>query len=249
VADALHLVKVPLRTEKLIAFGRQRRMPIREVDEGYLVHCVLRELWQASAPAPFVLRGRGRILEVWGYSRTCAAELVDHARSFGDPSLAATVDRLDDIASRPVPQFDVGRRLGFALRACPVARLAIATHGHDEGAEVDVFLARCFSAGQDVAVSREHVYADWLAQRIAATETTGVTLAFARVVGMTRARLLRRTQELERRSQPLERPDVRFEGELVVVDGVRLCDWLGHGVGRHRAFGFGAVMLVPPRTA
>jgi CRISPR system Cascade subunit CasE len=249
VGDVLHLVRVSLHTEKLIAVGRQRRLPLRDVDEGYLVHCVLRGLWQERAPSPFVLRGHGRILEAWAYCRTSAAELIDHARSFGDPSLVATIHDLDHMASRPMPSFDAGRRLGFVLRACPVARLATARHGHDEGAELDVFLARCFSAGQDVAVSREQVYSDWLRERMADTEKTGVTLTSARVVAMTRARLLRRTQEIERRARRLERPDIRFEGELVVVDGVRLCNWLGQGVGRHRAFGFGAVMLVPPGTS
>jgi CRISPR system Cascade subunit CasE len=247
MADGLHLVKVPLRTEKLVAVGRAYGAPLRDVDEGYLVHCLLRELWQEHGPAPFVLRGRGRILEVWGYGRRSAAELIEHARSFGDPSLVAAIDLLGEIASRPVPRFEAGQRLGFALRACPVARLAAAKHGHDRGAEVDVFLARCYSVGSEVVVSREEVYSEWLRQRIAKAETTGVTLASARVVGMSRARLLRRTQEINRRSQRLERPDVRFAGELVVVDGDRLCEWLGHGVGRHRAFGFGAVMLVPPQ--
>jgi CRISPR system Cascade subunit CasE len=41
---------------------------------------------------------------------------------------------------------------------------------------------------------------------------------------------------------------VKFDGDLIVADGERLLDFLARGVGRHRAFGFGAVMLVPPGT-
>lgn len=248
VSDVLHLVKIPLRAERLMSIARQRGLPMREVDEGYLCHCILRELWQEQAPTPFVLRGRSRTLDAWGYSSADATELVRHARAFGDPSLITVVGSLDAIASKPMPPFEVGRRVGFLLRACPVVRLATASNGHEAGAEVDAFLARCFAVGEDVAVSREEVYRDWVAARINTVEKTGVTLARVRVAAISRERLVRRAQGPNRVARRLERPDVRFEGNLVVADGERFQKWLAHGVGRHRAFGFGAVILVPPGT-
>lgn len=248
MSDVLHLVKIPLRAERLMSIARQRGLPVREVDEGYACHCVLRGLWQERAPAPFVLRGRGRTLDVWGYSATDATELVRHARAFGDPSLISLVSNLDAIASKPMPHFEVGRRLGFLLRACPVVRLATASNGHGAGVEVDAFLARCFAAGKDVAMSREEVYGDWVAARINAVQRTGVRLERVRVAAVSRERLVRRTQGRERVARRLERPDVRFEGDLIVADGERFHKWLGRGVGRHRAFGFGALILVPPGT-
>lgn len=245
MGELIHLVKVPLRPDKLVRAARARQLPLRDVDEGYLCHCILRELWQAMAPTPFVLSERGRVVELWGYSAADAERLVDHARAFGDPSVLSVIHVLDGIASKPMPRFRAGRRLGFLLRACPIVRLAQARNGHAAGAEVDVFLARCFAAG-DEPVSRDVVYRDWLAAQIN-RDITGVTLKGARVVALSRRRLFRRTQGTERRGGRLERPDVRFEGELVVADGDRFNAWLAHGVGRHRAFGFGAVILAPPR--
>jgi CRISPR system Cascade subunit CasE len=77
---------------------------------------------------------------------------------------------------------------------------------------------------------------------------TGVRLLRVGVVAVSRGRFVRRTHEPARETRRLERPDVRFEGEMVVEDGERLLGYLGHGVGRHRAFGFGALMLAPPAT-
>jgi CRISPR system Cascade subunit CasE len=209
----------------------------------------MRELWQECAPAPFVLRGRGRTLDVWGYTATDAATLVRHARAFGDPSLVAAISDLDAIASKQMPRFEGGRQLGFLLRACPIVRLDYATNGHVAGAELDAFLVQCFAVGKDVPVSREQVYRDWIAAKVNQTGATGAILERVRIAAISRERLVRRTQGSERKTRRLERPDVRFEGELAVVDSERFQKWLAHGVGRHRAFGFGALILVPPGTA
>jgi CRISPR system Cascade subunit CasE len=97
-------------------------------------------------------------------------------------------------------------------------------------------------------VSREDVYREWLTRTMSRPSVTGVSVVRAGVAAMSRGRLVRRTHERARETHRLERPDVRFEGEMVVEDGERLLGYLGHGVGRHRAFGFGALMLTPPGT-
>lgn len=241
----LSLLKIPLRAERLASVARQRRLPLSVLDDGYLAHCVLRGLWSDLAPAPFVLRTQGRLLEVWGYSRATASELVDHARAFADPALLDVVDQLGDIASREMPTFQSGRRIGFNLRACPVVRLASELHGHRAGAEIDAFLARCFSEGPDVAVSREEVYDHWLRERLGDSARTGVAVERVHLAAYTRERLIRRTQGTERKAHRIERPDARFEGDLVINDGLRFLQYLSRGVGRHRAFGFGALIVVP----
>lgn len=245
--DTLHLVKVPLRAEKLVAVARRRGLPLREIDEGYLGHVIMRELWQERAPAPFVLRGSGRVMDAWGYSHFDAASLIEHAAAFGDPSLLTAIDDLKTVASRLVPRFEPGRRLGFVVRTCPVVRLAGPKNGHRAGAEVDAFLARCFGAGE-TSVSREEVYRDWL-RRALAIDGSGIAVASIGVIAMSRERLVRRTHGEVRDTSRIERPDVRFKGDLIVTDGERLLTYLARGVGRHRAFGFGALMLAPPGSA
>lgn len=246
--ETLHLVKVPLRADRLVAIAKRRQISVRSLDEGYLAHCLLTELWQASAPAPFVLRGSGRTLDAWGYSRLDAYALIEHARAFGDPSVLGALEGVEAIASKAMPRFEKGRRVGFLARVCPVARLASARDGHRAGAEVDVFLSRCFSTEPAVAVSREAVYREWFAGRIGDPAVAGARLDQTRVAGIARARLVRRTQGSQREAKSLERPDVRLEGDLVIEDGDAFLRLLARGIGRHRAFGFGALIIVPPGT-
>lgn len=246
--QTLHLVKVPLRADKLVAIAKRRQIRIRDLDDGYLVHCLLAEIWQAQAPAPFVLRGNGRTLDVWGYSRADASELIEHARAFGDPSILDALDGVGTICSKAMPHLERGRGVGFLARVCPVARLAKSKNGHRAGAEVDVFLSRCFAVGGDVAVSREAVYREWFAARLEDTAATGARLARVTVAGITRTRIVRRTQGAARQARVLERPDVHLEGDLLIEDGEAFLRFLAHGIGRHRAFGFGALIVVPPGT-
>jgi CRISPR system Cascade subunit CasE len=244
--DALHLVKIPVRADRLATLARRRGLRLRDLDEGYLCHCVIKELWQERAPSPFVVQPRGRFMEIWGYTTSDADALIEHARSFADPELMALLSEGSALASRPMPRFEPGRRVGFRLRACPVVRLGRGTATHRAGAEIDAFLARCLAVAADVGVSREDVYRDWLLDRLNDSERSGAQPLSVRLAGMSRERLVRRTHGPQRQARQFDRPDVHFEGELIVVNGARFADWLAHGVGRHRAFGFGALMLVPP---
>lgn len=242
----LHLVKVPLRADKIMSIAKRRGIRGRDLDDGYLAHCLLTELWQQSAPAPFVLRGNGRTMDVWGYSPADATTLIGHAKTFGDPAVLDALTRVDDITSKEMPCLPTGRSVGFLVRVCPVVRLAKASNGHRAGAEVDAFLAKCFAAPEGSLVSREDIYRDWFTRRFGDGTTAGATVTRVHVAGMSRTRLVRRTQGSVREARSMERPDVSLEGELTIIDGAAFLRTLARGIGRHRAFGFGALMLVPP---
>jgi CRISPR system Cascade subunit CasE len=104
-------------------------------------------------------------------------------------------------------------------------------------------LARCWELGKDVLVDREAVYREWLADHLA--RQGGVTIRTSRVKAFQRARLVRRTQGAERQAHLAERPDVVLDGELLVADPADFAKMLARGVGRHRAFGFGMLLLKP----
>jgi CRISPR system Cascade subunit CasE len=86
--------------------------------------------------------------------------------------------------------------------------------------------------------SREAVYTDWLAQRLdgAAMLQPGVRL--------TRFQRVRAARE----GYSPEGPDAILQGDLIVDDSSGFQKSLAQGVGRHKAYGYGMLLLRPPRS-
>lgn len=238
--SALHMHRLSIEASKMLEYGRRLGLPLRSVDDGYLAHCHLKGLFGEHAPKPFYLEGQsGRFVRVLGYASVDADALREHAQTYADPFLFDAVDWAH-FASKPMPtSWEVGQRLGFQVRVCPVRRLARGSGR--PGAEVDAFLAHCTKERIEQGADRAAVYMDWLRERLAALG--GVDLVQAQLAGFSRERLVRRRQGEERRAAVSERPDATFRGELEVTDPRAFSRLLARGVGRHRAFGFGMLLL------
>lgn len=238
----LFMLRIPLRTQRLFDLGRRKRLPLRDVDLDYLVHCQLGELFGDRAPAPFrIVQERGRQVDVLAYGRFDATSLEEHARAFADPGAwdACVWERL---AGKPMPKdWAAGRRVGFEVRICPVVRKSSSGLNHRSGAEVDAFVSRCWEApGEDV--DRERVYREWLERGL---EEKGASLVEGQLERFRLARLLRRRQGTVRSASVLSRPDALLRGVLEVTDGQAFRLLLASGLGRHKAFGFGMLLLRP----
>ena len=238
----LYMLQLPLETRKLFELGKRRSLPLRRTDLDYLVHCQLGELFGDAAPTPFrTLHRSRREVDVLAYASEPLEALRARAETFADPPswVACSWDRAAD---KPMPaEWPEGRRLGFEVRACPVVRKASSGPKHRAGAEVDVFLSRCWER-PEATVDRESVYGEWLHEQLAGR---GATLRQVRMEKFRLARLLRRNHADTRTASLCQRPDALFQGVLEVDDGSRFRELLERGVGRHRAFGFGMVLLRP----
>jgi len=245
MTEPLHLVSFDLDPAGVFGWSRARRLQELDGDLGYAVHATLKAVFQDRAPRPFrVVRYRPRSLHVLAYSVHTAATLSEHARAFAAPE-AFGACRWSDVVSKPMPtRFAAGQRLGFEVRACPVRRIAQRGPLKRERAEVDAFLARSWEAG-DAPVDRETVYRDWVAEELKRSEAA--TVAGLRVASWTRVELHRQDHGEPRHAHSLQRPDVLVDGELVVESPAGFARLLARGLGRHRAFGFGMVLLRPPR--
>jgi CRISPR system Cascade subunit CasE len=203
---------------------------------------------------PFRVLGEvARQVPVLGYTFCAEAALREHAGTYADPARYAACT-WDGLASKPLPDLAAGRRLGFELRACPVVRLAKATEvpgkdgkplRYEAGHEVDVWVHRQFfarPAGDPADVDRAAAYADWLGERLGAAAELGAV----RLDGFRRLRLVRCDHAAPRKNRILERPEALLRGDLVVRDGAAFRQLLARGVGRHRAYGFGMLLLRPP---
>jgi len=257
----LRLVRLELDAARLAREGLAARLPPTQEDLGYLVHATLAGLFGEGIVQPFrvldetprrVPRTRdatGRRVAVLAYTRHGEDELREHAATYADPARYAAC-AWDGLASKPMPELAAGRRLGFELRACPVVRLAaeLEVAGKDgaplryqAGQEVDCWVHRRFMTREPEEVGREAAYADWLRERLdGAAEATAV-----RLDGFRRLKLVRRDHCSPRKTRILERPDALLRGDLEVRDGGAFLRLLARGVGRHRAYGFGMVLLRP----
>ncbi len=241
----LYMVRAELDRARLFELARARRLPLRDVDLGYLIHCALRSVFGEHAPHPFSFDDGRRALTVLGYTKHPSEVLLEHGRTFAEP-LAWSICRKDGLATKPMPfSFPPGTRLGFAARICPVLRKAGQGEKHRKGAEVDVFLARCWEAGEGNPIDREAVYRDWLEHRL--TSNGAAKVVSASMVGFRRERVVRSTHANGDgpRVRHCERPDVHFRGTLEVGDPSSFHELLRRGIGRHRAFGFGMLLLRP----
>jgi CRISPR system Cascade subunit CasE len=243
-AEPLYMLRLCLDTAGLFELGRRRHLPLREIDVGYLAHCALGELFGEGAPKPFHLENGRRVVSLLAYSPAGAEELRRRADTFATPEVHAICD-WGRFAAKPMPSsWEAGVRYGFRVRTCPVVRMMRDGEKHRRGAEVDAFLARCWQLGDGTPVDREAVYREWLTAEL--ERRGGAILREFRMTSFQRERLVRRTG-VERRAAIRERPDATMEGVIEVSDGAAFGELLRRGIGRHRSFGFGMLLLRPAR--
>lgn len=245
-AESLYLLRLVLETPRLHALARSHRLPLQD-DLGYVLHAGFAALFGDLGPATFAIEGsESRWLRVLAYSERPLAELQTHAQTFADPEAYRLCD-WTRAADKPMPStWREGQRLGFQVRVCPTVRASKAGEYHRAGAEIDAFLAAARRIPDEPKPEREAVYRAWL--RDAFKRSGAVSLEHASIDQFHLETLLRRTQGENRTARPrLRKPDVTLHGALTITDPTRFDALLRRGVGRHRAFGFGMLLLRPDR--
>lgn len=219
----------------------QRWMGTRRLqDPDHAMHCLLTECFgKELAPRPFrVITPRGSSRGVlYGYACADADALRDAAASYACPRQASILpaNRMD---SKPMPsEWRVGKRLGFEVRIRPTRRLRRPIGNGAHIAERDAFLMQALDKSRETR-SREEVYGEWLSERL--QSCGGAELASATLRSFQRNRAIRRP-----RQRHSEGPDALMRGVLTITDGDAFANLLSRGVGRHRAYGYGMLLLRP----
>lgn len=255
MSGAMYMVRVPFRGARLFELARRRGLKTHDLDQGYATHCALRELFGDVAPQPFALEApSGAIQPVLGYTTADAATLREAAQLKADPWLWDHLVDWENLAAKPLPTaWREGQLLDFSVRATPIARAAKDHPNprrgprepeflHRQGSEVDVFLLAC--RAQDSLPDREALYREWLLAQFA--RHGGASVERVEVESFQIDRLSRRHHAEDARKTVKGRPDVTFSGTLTVRDPLAFRALLARGIGRHRAFGFGMLLLRPP---
>ena len=247
----LFLLRIGVDAQRLYSFIERSSTGRRDFDEGYAIHALFAALFDHRvapetrvAPKPFhVGDAMKRTLDVLGYGAHDHHMLAERAKAFGDP-LAWGICDVTRMASKPMPtSFPAATKLGFTVRVCPVRRIAKRGPMTRERAEVDAFLARSWEAPEE-PLDREEVYRSWLDAEFAKEGAAQVLRA--KMTSFRLGSLHRRTHGENRTAHATQRPDATFEGVLEVGEAASFMRLLARGVGRHRSFGFGMLLLSPP---
>ena len=244
----VHLVELPVSLKQLHIWAA-RRLGRAAGDEGLALHHLLGEIFGPAVLQPFRLMIAPRAMHgtIYAYTEHDATYLQAQARSVMMPDHAAVI-ALDRLRSLPRPQsaWQAGQRLGFDVKARPVVRLAADMAGlneagqpvsHAKGAEIDAFLS---AALRGVATDRADLYLDWLAGKLQAAAQ--LDRSCTRLAAFERSRVYRN-------GKPIEGPDATFHGTLTVTDPVAFGELLARGIGRHRSYGYGLLLLRPPQRS
>lgn len=201
-------------------------------DNGYAVHSCLAEVFREDAPAPFAIVGsNGKLLEILAYSDQPKEELVENAKTYSMPLAYECID-WEAFHSKPMPLLAAGTVCDFSIRMCPVSRSS------KEKKELDVFLSKVLSK-ESQQTDRMKVYCRWFSKLL--KEKEAADCLDVRVEGFRLATLERR--DSGRVLKRLKRPDVSFAGTLSVKDSKLFLEAIRKGLGRHKAFGFGMLLL------
>ncbi len=238
---ALHMLRAVIDANRLHRWMGVKRLQ----DEDHAMHCLLTETFGELAPKPFRLivprnHSSGCL---YGYARTDADELRDAAGTFADPA-HANILPVETIESKPMPtEWRAGKCLGFEVRVRPVIRLRREAPG-GKAYERDAFQAEADPLPLcEMNRTREQVYADWLARQVERIGGAAIETKSVKLVAFQRVRSVRNGRPGAGRS---EGPDAVLRGNMTVTDPAGFPALLARGVGRHRAYGYGMLLLRPP---
>ncbi len=222
--------------QRLATWATRLGLAAADDDLGYVLHALLAAAFGEDAPKPFRHFADARGLLAYSNRNEDRLQLASLSAA-PDVFLALGLDRF---ATRPFPaEWTSGQRLGFELRARPILR-------SKDGRERDVYLAAVDKNGNETPI-REAVYAEWLKMQIA--KDGAATLEDCGVNEFKLSASVRKggkPSEGKRPSRRVTGPDVVFDGTLTVGDPAAFAAQLERGIGRHRAFGFGMLLLRPP---
>jgi len=240
----LHLLELPVSLREIHRWTAQRGIAGQNrIDEGKALHHLLSEVFGPAVAQPFRLLVAPRASRgtLYAYADQSAETLVRSASAILGPS-EATVLPLTKLKSCPRPQetWKRGMILGFDLKVRPVIRLSSTIDGSSgiitKGSEIDAFLAQTLRDGE--THDREAVYRDWLTKRMEGAAE--IDQKATHLVAFQRRKIFRGRRWIEG-------PDAVFHGTITIRDTNRFHTLLSKGVGRHRSYGYGMLLLRPPQ--
>ena len=224
----LHIIRARVDFRALHEWMNEQR--VGDEDTG-MHHIICSSLGELSPRTFRLIRPReGHHGKLYAYTQAGAEELVETMEAAADPLSWKVIDA-SSISGKPMPQgWKQGGRFGFNLRARPVRR---GRRADGKTVETD-----WYQRDRDGS-NRMAAYANWL--QYVMKKRGGAGVGLVSVTNYKDTAIAR-----NRENQKVSGPDVTFDGTLHVDDPEAFGEMLAAGVGRHKAYGYGMVLLKPP---
>ena len=252
------LIYIPLNMRKFKRWAGRRGMIQRSVfDEGLALHTLLSSVFGKSTLQPFRLFASDRRIAatLYAYADLDAANLKETAEFTATPDCLEVINTRQILSKQMRLDFPNGQILGFDVRVRPVRRLmndlldSQSGKTLTKGSEIDAFrvhVLRLYPNGwnNDTASSnrmeqsRSKIYIEWLIERL--SDSTEIQLQNCHLVRFQRNRIYRN------QGVSIEGPDACIQGSLTVKQSSEFAKKVCNGIGRHKAYGYGMLMLRPP---
>lgn len=257
---ALNLIDLRLDLRQLWRAIRHDGRKLEDADDGYAVHCALSALFAAaSVPKPFRTApadGKSMQMRVVAQSPLDLAAVKAAMDAAPDAWRAAVSDV--QVHAIPLDQFVAGSKWQFWLHARPTVRKHKDVsgtvgkrkdmQGKVRDLELDAYQIACEQDPDEMTrPTREMVYVQWLKAQLGDQKTCAVDEVGLR--GWTLAPMYRKEgpatgSDTARRGRRLiGLPTADYSGQLTVLDAAAFSQLLARGIGRHRAFGLGMLLL------
>ena len=233
---SLWMIRAEISIRDLMRWIGVRRL----TDPDHAMHCLLVETFgREDSPGPFraILPRNASVGTLHAYSTAPLSRLLDNQELYADPLQTRILAR-DMFSDKTMPEslWTEGRKMGFDVRVRPTRQVSWPEKGVNARSQRDAY-ANYMANYPGASVSRERIYAGWLAERFqrggAMLEMDSVRLASFRQSRMHRQRL---------------GPDAVMRGNITVTDATKFRRLVLDGVGRHKTYGYG--MILPrPATA
>ena len=233
--SGIYLMKADLNLPNMARWAAEER----HSDPDKTAHCLLMESFgPEAAPRPFVITVRegngqpqGTLLT---YTYRTAAELQQSADSHQRLAHAAVLDPDTIRTVRTPSEWGEGQTLEFEIRVRPVKRSS-SRQGGRNGHEQDFFLASPADS------NRAETYCQWMAATMSRQGALSADPENMTVKRMALSRVRRQNA-----SGWHTAPDVTITGTAKVINPKLMEQAIAKGLGRHKGFGYGMLLLRRP---
>ena len=263
----MNMIHAPLDPHRLKAWSNATAAgEARSYDPGFALHMLLCAMFGKRVLQPFRLfhSSRRPTATLYAYTTADPDALRDLAATVAPPDHLSILDP-GRISWKAMPdRFRAGQLLGFDIKTRPIERLRVqipkpsdtcrpVTRERDYFPLYGAEHARAGAArngngnrhlpGNGIGAcpspddqTREGTYAHWLGRRLGgAAEVVACRLA-----------AFYRTSAYRGRSRAVKGPDATMHGTVRITDPAEFARKLANGVGRHKAYGYGMLLLRPP---